>query len=139
MGCGASQHGKTGLHVVPFHHPMDGGNTTANPADKYGQAPAPVSAANGNGKNVTAKAPATPAAAAAAPTPVPWAPDYQPESILPPTSGMAQDTVTIRATSISNAMICGSQPMTRKTKILCTMGRDVQPALIGRKWLTNIP
>ena len=52
-----------------------------------------------------------------------WTPDYQPESIMPPTR-LAGDAnvITMRSTGISTAMIMKDQPMTRKTKIVCTMG-----------------
>ena len=51
-----------------------------------------------------------------------WTPEYVPESIMPPTRGVAQNTLTVRSTSISPAMIMEDQPMMRKTKIVCTMG-----------------
>eukprot|EP00230_Micromonas_polaris_P007264 CAMPEP_0117639526 /NCGR_PEP_ID=MMETSP0802-20121206/8383_1 /TAXON_ID=38833 /ORGANISM="Micromonas sp., Strain CCMP2099" /LENGTH=355 /DNA_ID=CAMNT_0005444483 /DNA_START=174 /DNA_END=1237 /DNA_ORIENTATION=- len=52
-----------------------------------------------------------------------WTPDYQPESIMPP-SRLAGDhnVITMRSTGISTAMIMQDQPMVRKTKIVCTMG-----------------
>jgi pyruvate kinase len=51
-----------------------------------------------------------------------WTPEYHPESIVPPTSGVGQGTLTVRQTAISTAMIMEDQPMTRKTNIVCTMG-----------------
>ena len=51
-----------------------------------------------------------------------WTPEYVPESVMPPTRGVAQNTLTVRSTSISPAMIMEDQPMMRKTKIVCTMG-----------------
>ena len=51
-----------------------------------------------------------------------WTPEYIPESVMPPTRGVAQNTLTVRSTSISPAMIMEDQPMMRKTKIVCTMG-----------------
>jgi pyruvate kinase len=38
---------------------------------------------------------------------------------------VATNTLTVRSTSISPAMIMQEQPMTRKTKIVCTMVRAV--------------
>ena len=57
-----------------------------------------------------------------APSPF-WTPDYQPDSIMPPNAAAGDaNVITVRSTSISPAMIMQDQPMTRKTKIVCTMG-----------------
>jgi hypothetical protein len=62
-----------------------------------------------------------------------WHPEYEPESILPPHEARGDVTVSERATLIQLEDIAVNSALTRKTKVVCTLGPACgTPAMLGK-------